>query len=165
RQQHAAELARTLHQRHHAVLKDLKTYSKLVLSVLKQSSAGQIESQERIHDAAMHAVRELGACQPLNRGNLHEFRLKVKHLRYTLQLDENADHDLLVALDDAQHRIGDWHDWQQLAEIAHVVLILNEDQPLVERIDQTVKRKFDRAMAAANALRGKYLSAPLAQYV
>lgn len=163
RQQHAAELARVLHHRHHVVLRELKDYSRMVASELKRQSASTLkDQQERINDATMRAMRELAAWQPLDADNLHEFRLKIKNLRYTLQLDDAADTDLLVLLDDAQHRIGDWHDWQQLAEIAHEVLIREQDSPLVDQIDQTATKKFERAIAAANALRGKYLSAPMA---
>ncbi len=168
RQQHARELARVLGRRRKNVLEALKEYSRFVSSALKRakSSAGSTtdpnQSLERIHTAAMNVVRELGAWQPLDAGNLHEFRLKVKELRYTLQLDENANPGLVAALGDVQRRVGDWHDWQQLSEIARQVLVLEEDKPLVDRIDVTAKRRFDRALAAANALRGKYLAMPVA---
>lgn len=165
RQQHAAELARMLHHRDDALLKELKEYSRLVASAFKHSSPAPIQNQEMIHKAAMPVVRELGAWQPLTAGNLHEFRLKIKYLRYTLQLDENADPDLLAALEATQRSIGDWHDWQQLAEVARRVLIREPDSSLVDHIDRTAEKKFERAIAAANALRGRYLSAPLAQYV
>ena len=59
-----------------------------------------------------------------------------------------------------QRRIGDWHDWHQLEQIARQVLLLEEDRALLDRIGETVKRRFDRALAAANALRGKYLNIP-----
>ena len=49
------------------------------------------QKQEEIHGAAMNVMRELGDWKPLDAGNLHEFRLKVKQLRYTLQLDAHAD--------------------------------------------------------------------------
>jgi CHAD domain-containing protein len=115
-----------------------------------------------IHAAAMNLIRELGDWKPLGADNLHEFRLKVKQLRYTLQLDEHADPGLLQALGDVQRRIGDWHDWLQLEEIARETLIHEEDRALLDRIDATVKRRFDRALAAANALRGRYFVMPFA---
>jgi CHAD domain-containing protein len=168
REQNCEALAHALDHRRKAVLKDIKSYSHFVPSILKRpkssahSGAGAGQSQEEIHAAAMSVVRELGDWQPLDAQNLHEFRLKVKQLRYTLQLDANADPSLVEALGDVQRRIGDWHDWQQLDEIAREVLILEEDRPLLERIGATVKRRYDRALAAANALRGKYLAMPVA---
>jgi hypothetical protein len=49
-----------------------------------------------------------------------------------------------------------------LEEIAREVLNAERDQALLTRIAQTVRRKFDPALAAANALRGKYLTMPFA---
>ena len=89
-------------------------------------------------------VRELGEWTPLDAGNMHEFRLKVKQLRYTLQLDAQADPALVEALGDVQRRIGDWHDWHQLAEIAREVLdSANKTARCSTRIGETVKRRFD----------------------
>jgi len=173
RQQNAGELQHALHHRRKTVLEDLKEYSGLIQAALKRAklqrakspshaSAQASQTQEQVHSAAMNVVRELGDWKPLDAGNLHEFRLKVKHLRYTLQLDANADPGLVEALGHVQRSIGNWHDWQQLKEIAREVLVLEQDQPLIDRIDATVKRRLDGALAAANALRGKYLNMPLA---
>ena len=168
RQQYAGELQHALHHRRKAVLADLKEYSKFVASAAKHaqsassSGADANQSQENIHSSAMDVMRELGDWQPLEAENLHEFRLKVKQLRYTLQLDAQADAALVEALGDVQRRIGDWHDWHQLEQIARQALLLEEDRALLDRIGETVKRRFERALAAANALRGKYLNMPLA---
>ena len=70
----------------------------------------------------MDAVRELGSWPPLNADNIHAFRLKVKELRYVLQLSADADSGMMAALSDVQRRVGDWHDWQQLHEIASEIL-------------------------------------------
>jgi CHAD domain-containing protein len=166
RQQNAGELQHVLHRRRKAVLEDLKEYSRFVASVAKRAKSSSRsgvdanQSQEKIHSSAMDVVRELGDWKPIDADNLHAFRLKVKQLRYTMQLDAQADPGLVEALGDVQRRIGDWHDWQQLEEIAREVLILEQDQALLDRIGETVKRRFDRAVAAANALRGKYLNMP-----
>jgi len=168
RQQNAEELQHALHHRHKAVLEDIKEYSRFVASVLKRaksfsrSGTDADQNREIIHSSAMNVLRELGDWKPLDAGNLHEFRLKVKQLRYTLQLDAQADPGLVEELGDVQRRIGDWHDWQQLEEIAREFLMDEEDRALLDRIAKTVKRSFDRALAAANALRGRYLNMPLA---
>ena len=168
RQQSAGELQHALHHRRKAVLEDLKEYSRFVASLAKhaqsssRSDAEAGRAQEEINSSAMNVLRELGDWKPLDADNLHEFRLKVKQLRYTLQLDAQADASLVEALGDVQRRVGDWHDWHQLEEIARGVLVLEEDHALLDRIGETVKRRFDRALAAANALRGKYLNMPMA---
>jgi CHAD domain-containing protein len=113
----------------------------------------------------MNIVRELGEWPPLDAGNIHAFRLKVKELRYVLQLYADADAGLVEALGDVQRRIGDWHDWQQLAEIARAILDTEQDGALLTRIDGIAKRKLGRALASANALRGRHLTMPVAQGV
>ena len=166
RQQNAGELQHVLHHRRKAVLEDLKEYSRFVASALKRaksdsrSGADANQSQEEIHSSAMNVMRELGDWKSLDADNLHAFRLKVKQLRYTMQLDVQADPGLVEALGDVQRRIGDWHDWRQLEEIARQVLVLEQDQALLNRIGETAKRRFDRALKAANALRGRYLNIP-----
>ncbi len=166
RQQHAGELRHALHHRRKEVLEDLKEYSRFVASLAKhaqsrsRSGAQASRAQEELHSSAMNVVRELGDWKPLDAGNLHEFRLKVKQLRYTLQLDAQADPSLVETLGDVQRRVGDWHDWHQLEEIAREVLIYDKDRALLNRISETVKRRFQLALASANALRGKYLNMP-----
>jgi CHAD domain-containing protein len=166
RQQHAGELRHALHHRRKAVLEHLKEYFRLVASAAKhaQSSSGSgalgSRAREEIHNSAMNVVRELGDWKPLDAGNLHEFRLKVKQLRYTLQLDAQADLSLVEVLGEVQRRVGDWHDWHQLEEIAREVLVYNKDRALLDRIGETANRRFHRALASANALRGKYLNMP-----
>ena len=168
RQQNAEKLRRVLARRRDAAREDLKQYARMVRSALApakgaEPAGGQAgQRNEGVHTAAMDAVRELGSWPPLNADNIHAFRLKVKELRYVLQLSADADSGMMAALSDVQRRVGDWHDWQQLDEIARAVLTREEDIALLTRIDQTVRRKLDRALAAANSLRGKYLAMPLA---
>jgi CHAD domain-containing protein len=168
RQQHAAQLQHALHHMRKTVLQDLKEYSRFVASVAKHSQSSSPSgakagrAQEEIQSSAANVMRELGDWKSFDAANLHEFRLKVKQLRYTLQLDAQADASLVEALGDVQRRIGDWHDWHQLEEIAREVLIYNEDRALLDRIGETVKRRFGRALAAANSFHGKYLNVPAA---
>lgn len=166
RQQNAGDLQHALHHRRKAVSQDLKDYSGFVASLTKRvqskSTAEAGRAQEEINSFAMQLMRDLGDWKPLDADNLHQFRLKVKQLRYTLQLDAQADTGLVVALSDVQRRIGDWHDWHQLEGTARRVLVLEDDRALLERISETARRRFDRALAAANALRGKYLNVPMA---
>jgi CHAD domain-containing protein len=166
RQENAADLVRALHHRRKGVERDLKEFSRSVRAALKpakstsSSGAQSGQTQEEIHSAAVNLVRELGDWPPLDEHNLHAFRLKVKQLRYTLHLDENANAGLVEALGDVQRRIGDWHDWRQLEEIARDLLTDEKERALLGRIAATVRRRFNRALAAANALRNKYLTAP-----
>jgi len=177
REQYAAQLVAALnHHKRKAVRQSLKEYSKLVRSALPPADSGSSvnghpgghrgahrgHSHDGVHTSAMNLVRELAAWPALDASNIHAFRLKVKELRYTLQLDADADPALVDTLTDVQRRIGEWHDWQELKEIAREALNAERDAALLARIDRTAKRKLERALSAANGLRGKYLAAPIA---
>jgi CHAD domain-containing protein len=164
RRRNAVELHSALHSRRKSLRMSLKEYSRLVRTALAPSDSanGQpAQAQEGLHASATSLVRELGEWPSLDAVNIHAFRLKVKELRYTLQLDADADPALVASLADVQRRIGDWHDWQELLEIAREVLIEEQDTALLTRIGQTARRRFARALSAANALRMQYLAAPL----
>ncbi len=166
RQENAADLVRVLRHRRKRVERDLKEFSHSVRTALKPAKSISIsgvesrQTQEEIHSAAAKLVRDLSDWPPLDEHNLHAFRLKVKQLRYTLQLDEDANAALAEALGDVQRRIGDWHDWRQLEETARDLLTQQKEHALFDHIDAIVKRRFNRALAAANALRCKYLATP-----
>jgi CHAD domain-containing protein len=167
RQQNAEELRHALERDRGDARTNLKHYARLVRSELSDAnSAAQNGKHGPAHDSfhaqAANVTRELAEWPPLNESNIHEFRLKVKQLRYIQQLDADADPAFAEALGDVQRRIGDWHDWQQLEEIARQLLHPERDAALLARISQTTKRRYARAIAAANALRAKYLAAPLA---
>lgn len=169
RQQNAAELRRVLGRRRAAAREKLKDYSSLIRTAAarakRSASANGLaaNAHDGIHSAAASVARELGEWPPLNAENIHAFRLKVKLLRYILQLSSEANAELGEALGNVQRRVGDWHDWHQLHEIASQVLTPERDLVLLESIDETTKRRFDQALATANKLRGKYFSMPVAR--
>jgi CHAD domain-containing protein len=168
RQQNAAELQRALDNKGEAARDNLKKYTKQVLSALSQTDSASAHNgnhshaDDRFHAEAMKIARELGAWPPFDESNIHDFRLKVKQLRYILQLDADADPGLVEALGAVQRHIGEWHDWRELEEIARELLDPNRDSALIVRIAQSARRRYGKATSAANALRGKYLAAPVA---
>jgi len=168
RQQYAAGLYDAVTRNGKTARQNLKEFAKLVKPALNADRSGTSKNgqpgleHEGVHATAMNLLRELAAWPAFDAGNLHAFRLKVKELRYTLQLDADADPALIETLTDVQRRIGDWHDWYALNEIAREVLAPERDAALVQHIDKSTNRKLDRALTAANGLRGKYLAAPLA---
>jgi CHAD domain-containing protein len=169
RQQNADLLRRALARRRDAARENLKQYSRFIRAALdprkNAASANGLPAHwhEGIHATAMNIVRELGEWPPFNAENIHAFRLKVKVLRYILQLSGDANSSLEETLGNVQRRIGDWHDWQQLEEIAGQLLNMERDGALLTRISAISSRKFHQALKAANTLRGKYLTMPLAQ--
>ncbi len=169
RQQNAVELRRVLGRRRGVARENLKEYMRVVRGALARAkrsafaNGSLVNAHDGIHTAAIDVVRELGEWPALNAENIHAFRLKVKELRYILQLSADANPGLADALGNVQRRIGDWHDWHQLNEIAREFLNPERDGALLARISQTTGRRFNQALAAANALRGKYLTMPFAQ--
>jgi CHAD domain-containing protein len=169
RQQNADLLRRALGRRRDAARENLKQYSRFIRAAFEPrksaASANGLPAHwhEGIHTAAMNVVRELGEWPPFSAENIHAFRLKVKVLRYIMQLSGDANSALEETLGNVQRRIGDWHDWQQLEEIAGQLLSVERDGALLTRIGDISSRKFHQALKAANTLRGKYLTMPLAQ--
>jgi len=108
---------------------------------------------------ALSLTAELTRWPRLNKTNLHAFRLKVKTLRYILELANDADATLLQTLKTAKDVIGDWHDWQELGTIARDVLDCHKDCLLVRQIQQTAKEKLALALSTANTLRENDLTA------
>ncbi|HVN94655.1 MAG TPA: CHAD domain-containing protein [Terracidiphilus sp.] len=167
RKQNADELRRVLGRRRSAVRESLKEYAKRIRAVANHTEKTATKgsdggAQAGIHSAAANVVRTLSEWPPLNAENIHEFRLKVKELRYILQLSDEANSDMGEALGLVQRRVGDWHDWHQLEEIAGEILNPERDGALLKRISETTGRRFQQALKEANSLRGRYLSAPRA---
>jgi CHAD domain-containing protein len=153
----AAALKRELGSRREKTRAHLKQYAKLL-----DAAKSGAQHQSEIHPAAMRALRELATWPPLDAANLHGFRLKVKRLRYILQLDSEAAPGLVEALGQVQHFVGDWHDWQQLEERARELLDAQKDAATLARIEQATKRRYTAALKAANSLRATYLLPPRA---
>src|SRR3984957_10237014 len=143
RQQNADVLRRALSRRRVTARENLKQYSRFIRSAFdprkSHASVNGLPAHwhEGIHAAAMSVVRELGEWPPFNAENIHAFRLKVKVLRYILQLSGDANSGLEETLGNVQRRIGDWHDWQQLEEIAGQFQSMRRDCALVRRVSAT----------------------------
>jgi CHAD domain-containing protein len=108
--------------------------------------------------AAIRLMDELGRWPAFTAENLHAFRIKVKELRYVMQLAQDADLKFVNALEKVKRQIGDWHDWQQLEEIAGNVLKRREDRTVLKKIGEIGTGKCNRALAAAYALKTRYLN-------
>ncbi len=84
-------------------------------------------------------------------------RLKVKELRYVLQLAKNPDADFIESLGEVKDAIGEWHDWEEFSGIAGKVLDHGPGRNLIRLIRSTAKEKFDHALSITNRMRQKYL--------
>ncbi|HEX3741562.1 MAG TPA: CHAD domain-containing protein [Terriglobales bacterium] len=99
---------------------------------------------------------ELGTPRRFSKSNLHPYRLKVKQLRYVLEL--SPDHPKFANdLGEVKDAIGDWHDWEELVAIADDVLDHGAKCKLTRRIKAIADSKFDHAARVADRLRNKYV--------
>ena len=109
--------------------------------------------------AAAESLRlssELELPKRLTKGNLHPYRLKLKELRYVLELA--PDHPKFVKdLGEAKDAIGEWHDWEELVAIADQVLDHGSNCKLMRTLKETADSKFAHALRVAKDLRRNYL--------
>jgi CHAD domain-containing protein len=109
-------------------------------------------------NAATGILSELCQWPAFTAQNLHPFRIKVKELAYILQLAADRNMKFIRALGKVRKQIGDWHDWQRLARIAQEVLDLPGDRMALKKIEEITRQKLNQALAAAQALKTRYLS-------
>ncbi len=165
RRKSAGELLDAVDRQRKPARRYLKKYAKLVESLAKGKRSTPIEVARTLESDNGHSslasrlMAELRRWPSFNARNIHPFRLKVKELRYVLQLFPDADQSFVDALAKVKDEIGDWHDWQQLREIARQVLDAQQDRALLAQIDRAVRKKLAHAVAGANGLRRRYLHA------
>jgi CHAD domain-containing protein len=110
--------------------------------------------------ATAHALQlssELDAPRRLNRGNLHPYRLKVKELRYVLQLAVGSKSNFVEDLGKVKDAIGEWHDWEELIAVADDVLDHGPNCGLLRKLKETANSEYEKAVSLAEELRKKYL--------
>jgi CHAD domain-containing protein len=86
------------------------------------------------------------------------FRIRIKELRYMLELSDEADQSLVGSLGTVKDAIGEWHDWVELLRIAKKVLDAGTDGGSLKQLEKIVNERFESAVAAANQLRERYFN-------
>jgi CHAD domain-containing protein len=145
----------------HQLFKQVSKHRKTARRRLKQHSQ-LIEKEFPQNESKSVAVvlqitEELSRWPRLTKQNLHPFRLKVKELRYILQLADDANSEFVDKLGQVKDRIGDWHDWLELSKIASEVLDGRADGEVLKRIKTIEKKTLQQALATANGFRQTYL--------
>ena len=165
RQANAGALLDAVKRQSKPARRRLKKYEKLIEAIFSgkkkatHSVSRTMVSEDGQDSATAALVGELSRWPRLSARNVHDFRLKIKELRYVLQLYPQSDSSLLDALGKVKDRIGEWHDWVQLEQIAAGVLDPKQDGALLGRIEKTVRQKLTAALTASNALRRKHFPA------
>ncbi|MHB1672783.1 MAG: CHAD domain-containing protein [Acidobacteriaceae bacterium] len=124
-------------------LKDTATY----LGTLPADSAAPGNAML----SELRLQRELATPARLNVENLHPYRLKVKELRYVLQMEEQSGYQQLIkTLGEMKDAIGEWHDWQELLTITREQLPHGSKCKLLRSFQSTTEQKFNHALSVAN---------------
>ena len=95
-------------------------------------------------------MRLMDAMPRLDAENLHDFRKGAKKARYVAESDaaDKAAVAIAKAIRRVQDAIGDWHDWEVLAEESRQALGA-EGKELEADLDQRVERQYQRALRTA----------------
>lgn len=149
RQKSAHELMRKLAQKQKTILRSLKQFANAVENRL----SGTHPEVQKAHDL----FDELCRWPRLNAKSLHAFRIRIKELRYLLQMMVGANAEVIKALENAKVRIGTWHDWEELHRIATEILDPEKDRNAIAAIAEVESKKLKLAMGAANSLRSRFL--------
>ncbi len=162
-----AERYRRLRRLQRAVSKhkgELRRGLKRCLTRIERRIGRTAPTHEKVMAAATITARifelgmELARYPRLSQGNLHYFRVRAKHLRYILQMAGESGTPLFCALDAAKDSIGDWHDWQQLSEIARRLDGHPGRRTLLSELRAITATKFREAMEASQRLRAEHLA-------
>ena len=156
RVKHAKKLRQEVKRFAPQTRKDLGRVGKTVQRLDRAAKGAVPETQTTSVTAEMAA--ELHIPAHLNRNNLHPYRLKVKQLRYVLQLSQEAQYDRFVAaLGAVKDCIGEWHDWGELAAIASDLLGHGPQCKFVQQLNRIAREKFEKALAITNQMRARYV--------
>jgi len=162
RYRQAERLQAEMKKRGSALRRRLKRASaridKIIADTSKDSAAAQDGASADAMASAVKLSEELSVPATLNKSNLHPYRLKVKELRYVLQMSDSPDTRAFIeSLGEVKDAIGEWHDWEELIAIA---ADLDEHGPnckLVQELKNVSERKYQRALSLTNQMRRDYL--------
>lgn len=111
---------------------------------------------------SLQLFTSLAAWRKIDLRSLHAYRLKVKELRYVLQLATIPETPLFEALGEVKNTIGEWHDWCELEDIAADVV--SEDRATRRQIHSIAQEKFARAIEITTQTHARYLSSAIRQH-
>lgn len=160
---YAAKLRKTVAKRRQEASKNLKACANLIEKNTGNNSKKQTTAQQRdwplnATAAALRISEELATWPRLSAENIHPFRLKVKEMRYVLQLS-GGDNELTDRLGEVKDEIGEWHDWTELERIAGEVLPDCTNCGVTAQIKEIAKKRFETGLRSAEQLRSKYFGA------
>lgn len=142
----------------------VSTHRKTANRALKQCrKLLQPEAQQaKIESAAGTLEAELAHWTRIGSANLHRYRIKLKELRYTLELSADTDAELMSSLVEATGAIGEWHDWSELQSTATELFQERQELDLLNAIRTTASAKLHNALRLTSELHNRYFSKAVA---
>src|SRR5262249_1274586 len=114
------------------------------------NSANGSKNGSKRPTARVFAARRLQTLQqklPLSEQTVHEYRLRCKSLRYTLELSDDPEPPKLIEqLKEIQDAIGKWHDSTVLLETSQSVIDHPGSCPLISALRNLSKAQLWQAL-------------------
>lgn len=163
RHRHAQKLSRMMRRKGAAIGKRLKRAASRVRRETERESKDPAQARSTVKAAqtVLQMSRDLAVPITLNRTNLHQYRKKIKQLRYILQAASNgASEELVKALGECKDAIGEWHDWEVLGAMASEIADASSGSGPIDKLSSVREEKFNYALNLTKEMRKKYLRVP-----
>lgn len=139
-------------------LEGSKLFNRLA-RIMEKSTGGHPEDSaaplQRVRQELSQLAKDFSSRPILKPARLHELRIKLKLLRYQAELaaESPEQKDLIEELKSVQDSIGEWHDWEMLAESAEKQFGDRMNCALLLEIRSLFAARYSAAsFAAANLL-------------
>jgi CHAD domain-containing protein len=167
RAKHAKKLRGTIEAVAPQLRRRLKRSASKLERAIEKAQAQADSAPDKPAEAMARAIelsQDLKTPPRLDKRNLHPFRLKVKKLRYILQLADTSDQQRFVAkLGEVKDAIGEWHDWEELIAIASDSLDHGSECKLVPTLQGVSDAKLKHALALTTHMREMFLESKSAR--
>jgi CHAD domain-containing protein len=125
----------------------------------KNKSGGRHTAPAEAMAFVLKLSSELASPATLNRKNLHAYRLKIKELRYVLEMaDDPGYQDFIDKLSKVKDAIGEWHNWEELIAIAGDMLDHKANCKLLREVKAIATHKYKNALSLTNKMRERLSS-------
>ena len=120
RTQQARRLESVIKKLHHAKFFDRLDRVAEQAGLPQDSKNRPLAPLEEARAQLLEVADDFGSGETMKPSRLHGIRVALKRIRYVAELAEEsaAQKEFMRELKSAQDAIGDWHDWQELAERA-----------------------------------------------
>jgi CHAD domain-containing protein len=169
------ECLRGIDRLEHRLQRKRRTAEKKLVAAIEKKSDRFIKAAEKLEatpeeaglaDAAgiakelvAHFGRVRAEFPVLDEANLHEFRKRIKSVRYLAEMHAGTDREcarIATQMRKLQSAIGEWHDWQALAyetrRLHHAW-----SKPLAELLESLTKETFEAALETAHSVTARML--------